>query len=66
MNRNLFWQLAVIGISLGACLSAGTIRQAYPDFGYLQPLFAYIGGFAAAVALFVKPPHPDGRGQGPP
>lgn len=56
-------KLAMIVSSLGACLMAGTVRQAYPELGFLQPLFAYAGGFMAAVALFVKWPQPPSRGQ---
>jgi hypothetical protein len=49
-------KIALIASSFGACLVAGTVRQAYPDVGYLQPFFAYIGGFMAALAIFL--PHP--------
>lgn len=42
------------GVSLGLCLMSGTVRQAYPDIGFLQPLLAYAGGFTMASAVFLR------------
>ena len=51
----------MVALSFGACTAAGTVRLAYPDWGAFQPLFAYIGGFAAALAIFVDPYRAPGK-----
>lgn len=59
----LSMRLVMMLSSFGACVMAGTVRQAYPDIGWLQPLFAYLGGFMAAVAIFIRWPQSSASGQ---